>query len=289
MGFDPRVPGYIPGNLTIIDFSGAATAWIETSRQADQNGVISGSGSGVVESYAVGGDQPVPIESSLEGNPSANYQYVTTTTVQLGGRALVIANYDGSLQGHNEFGRIQQAIEYINLIYSSLSSFTKDDLRNLNAIFYTGGPGRSGVDLTAGILTFSAADMVGRNGFGGYMTLSVADRIIHDAHHITQYKNGDYAGVSDYSTASQIDQGVALERAAIQATLQAAELLEQLPAAQGTNYSRTVNDLRDYIDQSRPNYAGHQQRLRDRLQQPFARRDNDGGGGKGGSVDNTNN
>lgn len=146
------------------------------------------------------------------------------------------------------------------------------------------------MDVTAGVLTFSVLDMVGPGGFGGFMTLTVADRIVHDAHHITQYQNGDYVGVGTYSTPAQIEQGMALERVAIQATLPAAELVAQLPAAQGTSYSTTVEDLRDYVDPSRPNYVNHQDVLRDRLVKPFARAGGgDGGGGTGGGLDQTNN
>lgn len=283
-----RIPGVVPGSLTIIDYSGFVTGWLEAARTVDSNGISSGAGVGLVQTYAVGGDMPLPIESSLEGNPSANYQYVTTTSVQVGTHSIVVANYDISPQGYHETSRILEAAGYLNQIYASLSASIKDDIERLNAIFYTGGEGRSGVDLTRGILTLAKDDMVGKAPYGGYMTLSVADRIVHDAHHLTQYANGDYTGVGDYSTTASQNMGVVLEKAAISATLQAAELLAQLPAAQGTGYGLTVDDLRAYVTPTHPGYSVRQERLRERLIQPYANTGG-GGGGTGGTLDNTNN
>lgn len=157
----------------------------------------------------------------------------------------------------------------------------RDSLFRLQSIFYTDGPGRSGVDLAARTFMLSADDMVGKDGRGGFSTMTIADRIVHDAHHIVQYENGDYISAGNFSTPAQIEAGIIFERNAIIVELQAAEALLTLPAARswGT-YGALVNKLRDYVNPDSPNYSMRQQMLRDRLVQPFVSNPSGGGGGQ---------
>lgn len=263
-----HIPGVIPNNLTVIDFTGYSTAWYESASQMDSSGVRSNSGNATaVETYAVSGDMPIPIVSSMEGNPEANYNYVSSTVVSIGNYSIFITNYDVSPQGSYEFNRIITATSYLDRVFSSLSSEAQAAIGALNGITYTDRlDQRSGVNVTQGIFMLTAKDMVGTDSRGGFSTLSIADRIVHDGQHVIHYQTGQSAAMGDLSTQAQRDTMLTLENDAIRVGLDAGNVIANLPEAQASgSYADTLSDLAAYLNTSSPSYQDRQQKLRDRF------------------------